>query len=284
VKTDLVNIYLAGKVNGKKVELSQKVTESVGRKSIKWLRSDGKNHSEHSWGFASYAYNSSSLRDWLEESFISRLAVSDFLLGYVETPDSFGTIAEIAYASSRGKHSYLLIQDCNSPESSCSCGHGCGDCGFPNPLYDAYWFVSHFPNVTAIQVSSFDRAVEKAIQICRMDSPIEHKLFQSLCCRHYDNFQTQFKIGQYRVDFAYEYPKIAIEVDGHEYHSTKEQRGRDAQRDRFIQAEGWRVLRYTGTEVFNNPDKCASEINSIVQNFYRSKPETPLVNFFGASQ
>lgn len=70
----------------------------------------------------------------------------------------------------------------------------------------------------------------------------------------------QHKVGKYSLDFAIPEKMIAIELDGHDYHKTKYQRTHDAQRDRWLYGQGWHVLRFTGTEIHKNLDKCISEI------------------------
>ena len=71
--------------------------------------------------------------------------------------------------------------------------------------------------------------------------------------------------GRYRVDFAVVDPSagtfVAIECDGYEFHErTKEQVQRDKARDRALTAAGWRVLRFTGSEVWSDPAACVREI------------------------
>ena len=70
--------------------------------------------------------------------------------------------------------------------------------------------------------------------------------------------------GRYRLDFAFYHPsgsKIAIECDGHDFHErTKEQAAHDKQRDRWLQSEGWIVLRFTGSEVYKDAHACVGEI------------------------
>lgn len=53
-----------------------------------------------------------------------------------------------------------------------------------------------------------------------------------------------------------------IELDGHEYHKTKEQRTRDSKRDRVLMSLGWDVLRFTGSEIFTDVGKCYEEIDN----------------------
>jgi len=63
----------------------------------------------------------------------------------------------------------------------------------------------------------------------------------------------QYSIGKYRVDFMVFYNatrKLVIECDGHDFHEkTKDKVAADKQRDRFLQAKGYKVLRYSGSEI-----------------------------------
>lgn len=70
-------------------------------------------------------------------------------------------------------------------------------------------------------------------------------------------FQTQQKIDNYTVDFLvtsdFSNEKIIIECDGHDFHEkTKEQAQHDKERDRFLTSKGYIILRYTGSEIYNN--------------------------------
>jgi very-short-patch-repair endonuclease len=85
----------------------------------------------------------------------------------------------------------------------------------------------------------------------------------------------QIKIGQYRVDFVagvYRPGKptsyAIVECDGHDFHEkTKEQAQRDKARDRYLAAQGYRVLRYTGSEIYRNPTIIWDEIIKILLGF-----------------
>jgi very-short-patch-repair endonuclease len=69
---------------------------------------------------------------------------------------------------------------------------------------------------------------------------------------------------RYRLDFAAIGAggmKLCIECDGHNFHErTKEQAKRDRSRDRALQRDGWRVLRFAGTELHGDAAKCVDEI------------------------
>lgn len=89
--------------------------------------------------------------------------------------------------------------------------------------------------------------------------------------------EQQAIIGDYRVDFLiigsvmvefasaggpkYGTAQMIVECDGHDYHEkTKEQAKRDKSRDRQLQAAGYPVFRYTGSEIWADVFGCATEV------------------------
>lgn len=80
----------------------------------------------------------------------------------------------------------------------------------------------------------------------------------------------QHKIGKHRVDFlaswsfddpASKRQKIIVECDGHNFHErTKEQAQRDRAKDREWQNAGYRVFRFTGSEIYRDAFACATEV------------------------
>jgi very-short-patch-repair endonuclease len=80
----------------------------------------------------------------------------------------------------------------------------------------------------------------------------------------------QKPIGRRRVDFFFEYfgrkekpvTAFAVECDGHDYHDDKpEQRIKDKAKERELMLEGIQVLRFTGSEIFRDAQKCAKQIH-----------------------
>lgn len=93
----------------------------------------------------------------------------------------------------------------------------------------------------------------------------------------------QHPIGRYRVDFALVYlvngrvpinwrikplqsyaadkaTRLIVELDGHEFHDRDEkQRRYEKARDRYLQKSGFKVFRYTGSEIYQNPSKAVAE-------------------------
>jgi very-short-patch-repair endonuclease len=106
-----------------------------------------------------------------------------------------------------------------------------------------------------------DPAIRHDFTLNIFDSPLE-QMFYELAFLDL-HIYPQYKVGKYRIDFAIPEKMIAIELDGHEYHKEKYQRTHDAQRDRWLFGQGWHVLRFTGTEIYKDLDKCISEICSL---------------------
>lgn len=83
--------------------------------------------------------------------------------------------------------------------------------------------------------------------------------------------ESQVVIGPYKVDFVYD--RCVIEIDGHDNHKTKEQRDYDYKRERYLQKQGYIVVRFTGTEVFLNSRSCVREMIRINNVFERKDIE-----------
>ncbi len=121
----------------------------------------------------------------------------------------------------------------------------------------------------------FERSVFDSISRHGISSPIEQIFliqwkYQRVELLHGLVLQPQARIptdrGTYTVDFIVSQAhgpsaRVAIELDGHEFHEkSKGQASRDKQRERAIISTGLPVLRFTGSEVFNNPRRVIGEI------------------------
>jgi very-short-patch-repair endonuclease len=81
------------------------------------------------------------------------------------------------------------------------------------------------------------------------------------------NIEPQVTILNYTADFvAYAHTingtkALVIECDGHDFHErTKEQAAHDRARDRAMQEAGYTVFRFTGSEIYRDPVKCARQV------------------------
>ncbi len=65
------------------------------------------------------------------------------------------------------------------------------------------------------------------------------------------NWRKQVPLGPYFADFASHSAKLVVELDGGQHASAQ---AYDEARTRFIEAEGFRVLRFWNTDVMSNID------------------------------
>ena len=72
-------------------------------------------------------------------------------------------------------------------------------------------------------------------------------------------FRKQHPAGRYVLDFFCPSRCLAVEVDG-EVHNRGSQPAHDAERDRWLRAQGVRVLRIPATDVLNELDAVVRQI------------------------
>lgn len=126
------------------------------------------------------------------------------------------------------------------------------------------------------QASWFDDNYEHLAAKC--ESPIE-LLFLARALRYmlddpYYLIHPQQQIGPYRVDFLLEFRppvlpepvRVVVECDGHDFHErTKQQASRDKKRDRYLQAHGYVVMRFSGSDIWKDPAGCVEEVIDFTQ-------------------
>jgi very-short-patch-repair endonuclease len=64
-------------------------------------------------------------------------------------------------------------------------------------------------------------------------------------------FRRQHPVGRYIADFACVKARLIVEVDG-ATHSTPRERLRDASRTGYLESQGWQVLRFWNTDIYEN--------------------------------
>jgi len=75
------------------------------------------------------------------------------------------------------------------------------------------------------------------------------------------HFRRQVVIGPYIADFACMAAKLVIEVDGSQ-HGEEANRACDIQRTNWLQAEGYRVLRFWNNDITQNIDGVLEAIHA----------------------
>jgi very-short-patch-repair endonuclease len=148
--------------------------------------------------------------------------------------------------------------------------------------------------IAAWMREQYDGQIWVLLSMSPGDSPIENVLFLALSAwfsasggeqyfrrlgyvtKGYDKndpwffWQSQFQVENYRVDFVFcmeeeeGKPKgstLVVECDGHDFHErTKAQAASDRARDRTLQELGFTIYRFTGSEIYRDPMKCAEQI------------------------
>jgi very-short-patch-repair endonuclease len=94
---------------------------------------------------------------------------------------------------------------------------------------------------------------ERARRMRREKGPTERKLWHKLreFNRHGFHFRQQVPIGPYIADFCDHSAKLIIEVDGAQ-HAEPRGLAVDKRRTRWLEAHGYRVLRFWNSEVLTN--------------------------------
>ena len=82
-------------------------------------------------------------------------------------------------------------------------------------------------------------------------------------------FRRQVPFGPYHADFTAHALRLIVEVDGDD-HATKIKR--DAARTRFLQTEGYHVIRFTNADVMEAPDGVVQTIASTVADKQKGRP------------
>ncbi len=76
-------------------------------------------------------------------------------------------------------------------------------------------------------------------------------------------FRRQATIGPYIVDFFCPMARLIVELDG-EPHADEIQMRRDADRTRWLESHGCRVIRFWNVDVFKHPTEIVETIYSVL--------------------
>ena len=96
----------------------------------------------------------------------------------------------------------------------------------------------------------------------------ETRLWLQLRAKRFEGvkFRNQKVVGRYIVDFAANDPKLVIELDGDTHAFQAEY---DDARTRFLESEGYRVLRYTNAEIMQNLDGVVTDLAGAIEEMRR---------------
>ena len=131
-----------------------------------------------------------------------------------------------------------------------------------------------FCSVGAIRMAKESKTPKlgEKLKLCESES---EKLFIVAANKlgYIDIIIAQYCILGYRLDFAIPDKKIAIEIDGYDFHKTKQQINHDYKRAQQLEKLGWRIFRFTGSQVFKNPDECVHHVIECINDDSNQKEE-----------
>jgi len=98
-----------------------------------------------------------------------------------------------------------------------------------------------------------DRLTPLAKNLRKRATDTERLVWKHLRAKHFGGlkFRRQQPVGKYIVDFVCFEEKIIIELDGGQ-HSMLSEKHKDTERDKWFEAQGYRVLRFWDDEVLMN--------------------------------
>lgn len=175
----------------------------------------------------------------------------------------YGTMWELGYCHATSKETLVRVlhDDCWFAEPyQVSYGHGCGFSESESIYLYAMgrlseefsWLLKCHENARDMLLSS--------------QSPLEVAVAMELASywrswnSDADMLWAQVPEGPYRIDFANRQSKLAIELDGFTYHASREQFGKDRERERYLIEKGWKVIRFHGDEIRNDVKKVVVQI------------------------
>lgn len=107
--------------------------------------------------------------------------------------------------------------------------------------------------------------LERAKNLRKNQTPQEILLWSRLRAKRFNGlkFKRQFPVGHYIVDFVCYEKKLIIELDGYQ-HKEVNRKYYDNERTKFLESEGFRVLRFWNNEINSNLFGVLSEIEKYV--------------------
>jgi very-short-patch-repair endonuclease len=74
------------------------------------------------------------------------------------------------------------------------------------------------------------------------------------------DYYREVPFHRFSLDFAWPDKKLCIEIDGEQHERFQEQKERDVQKDKLLNEEGWKELRKSWKDIFNNPKIFIEEV------------------------
>lgn len=122
-----------------------------------------------------------------------------------------------------------------------------------------------FRRITDFLPNVFDRMNKASIHGESITSPLETRL-EGYINKYNLPLSRNYQIDFYEVDYCDPKLKIVIEIDGAKYHCSTKQKAIDTRKTLYLQRNGWKVYRLSGSTVYKNERHV---ILSIIAKFYK---------------
>ena len=164
-------------------------------------------------------------------------------------------------------------------------------------LIDALYPYSSAGRVVAYTAGNLKRLLKGGKDVNWYDlapqSPIEEALGKALTdagILYVPQYQAHGNEHRYKIDYVIKTvsgPHIAVECDGLEFHARPQNYVRDRARDRYLQAHGFYVMRFSSVEIFNKIDSCIKEVDEAFWRIRKGKlslDSPPRNSYFGVGE
>jgi very-short-patch-repair endonuclease len=116
---------------------------------------------------------------------------------------------------------------------------------------------------------SLREVVRQGIEPILTRSELEDRFLAFLDARGLPRPRVNVLIEGLEVDFVWPEQRLIVELDGHNTHGTRAAFERDRQRDRILQAAGWRVVRITWRQLQDDPAAIARDLGRLLEDYAR---------------
>jgi len=199
-------------------------------------------------------------RYYVQQWCLDAIYRANLVFAWIDSTDCYGTIAEIGYARALGKTIWIA-----GPTQ-----------------YDDLWFVYGMAKKVVFTDSSYYDSPHEILhyllhehkrQNPEFDSYIEEAFWDAWIQAWTERpgledrikLIPQYPVGRYYIDFAHVDSMTAIELDGFASHSSTVDIANDRKRQRWIEEQGWHVIRFGGKEVYDDAISCAREAYRLVE-------------------
>ena len=110
----------------------------------------------------------------------------------------------------------------------------------------------------------------RALQAALFDEPAltrseaERRLLHLVRAARLPRPETNAMVGGYEVDMLWRRQRLIVEVDGYAFHSGRAAFERDRRRDAALQAEGYRVVRFTWRQITLEPHAVVARLATLL--------------------